>query len=528
MTLRSLLVLPVAVTLSLSVLLAGCSRSPDTNNAAPADNANTFHILAASELKDLEPDLTQSAQAVGVSIKIDYAGSLEMVDRINAHEPFDAILPASSAYPMLALNDKPKAQDKLFYSKIALGVKTSKAQQLGWITTPPTWAKVVNAVQSGQFRYGMTNPIASNSGMSALFALTLASAGKADNLQASDIKKSVLQQFLKGQALTAGSSGWLADTYIQEQNRLDGLINYEAVLMRLNQQPQLQDKLSLIYPQDGVISADYPLMLLNDAHRTDYQKLVARFKAPAFQTVIAQRFLRPANPAVKSQLPATSATELSYPNQLSTIDAVLTAYQQDSKKPSTTIYVLDTSGSMEGARMSDLKHALNYLTGLNATSLTERLTRFQPREQLIFLPFSSEVKTAQTLVIDPKQPDVQRQAISTLVNQLYADGGTALYDALDQAVQIALLKQHANPEQIVSIVLMTDGVQTEGQSFAQWQAQSLPRLQSQHAPIRIFPILFGEAPTDELSTIAQESRGKTFESRQDNLSKAFRDIRAYQ
>ena len=528
-TKKSSLMLSVSVGLSLSLLISGCNRSNDTPASASKDDANTVHILAASELKTLEPDLTRSAKAAGVDIDIRYAGSLEMVDRINAHEPFDAILPASGAYPMLALISPPKAQDKLFYSKVAFGIKTSKAKQLGWLTTAPTWTQIVSAVDSGKLHYAMTNPIASNSGMSALFSLTMASAGKADNLDDKDIKKDVLQQFLSGQTLTAGSSGWLADTYVQEQQRLDGLINYEAVLMRLNQQPQLTDKLSLIYPQDGVISADYPLMLLNEAHRADYQKLVSQWKSTAFQTIVAQQFLRPANPAVKSLVPATSATELSFPSQLATIDAVLTAYQQDSKKPSTTIYVLDTSGSMRDERMADLKSALNYLTGLNANSLTERLTRFQPREQIIFLPFSSEVQALQTIVINQQHPEVQRQAIQRLVGQLRADGGTALYDALDQAVELALTKQRAQPNHIVSIVLMTDGQQTEGQSYQNWQARSLQHLQQQQlAPIRIFPILFGEAPTDELSSIAQQTRGKTFESRQDTLSKAFRDIRAYQ
>lgn len=44
--------------------------------------------------------------------------------------------------------------------------------------------------------------------------------------------------------------------------QLNGIINYESVLMQLNQGGKLQEKLALIYPSEGVISADYPLMLL--------------------------------------------------------------------------------------------------------------------------------------------------------------------------------------------------------------------------------------------------------------------------
>jgi len=56
------------------------------------------------------------------------------------------------------------------------------------------------------------------------------------------------------------------------------------------------DQLRIVHPRDGVISADYPLMLLAEARRADYDKLVQAFKAVAFQRdALPPAFLRPSN-----------------------------------------------------------------------------------------------------------------------------------------------------------------------------------------------------------------------------------------
>ena len=57
--------------------------------------------------------MEQAATAAGVPLKLSYAGTLEMVERINAGEQYDAILPPNGAYPALALANKPLAREKL-------------------------------------------------------------------------------------------------------------------------------------------------------------------------------------------------------------------------------------------------------------------------------------------------------------------------------------------------------------------------------------------------------------------------------
>jgi Ca-activated chloride channel family protein len=118
---------------------------------------------------------------------------------------------------------------------VALGVKVPVLQKLGWDKAPPTWADIARAAAQGRLRYGMTNPASSNTGMSALFAVASAVAGKTEDLDAREVNAKVLKDFLSGQKLTAGSSGWLAEAFEREPGAVDALVNYEAVILRLNE-----------------------------------------------------------------------------------------------------------------------------------------------------------------------------------------------------------------------------------------------------------------------------------------------------
>ena len=76
------------------LLLAACSGGANhaptsgaaTNTSSPGASTAELRILAGSELKELEPDILRAAHAAGVNLSLSYAGTLEMVDRVNAGE----------------------------------------------------------------------------------------------------------------------------------------------------------------------------------------------------------------------------------------------------------------------------------------------------------------------------------------------------------------------------------------------------------------------------------------------------------
>lgn len=506
--------------------LGGCGKKEEPAAAAAAPAGRAFKVLAGSEVRDLEPALKAAAAGVGVDLQLSYAGTLDIVERINAGEAFDAMLPANGAYPSLALTSKALAREKLFYSRVALGVKQGKAQALGWNKQAPSWSEIAKAAGSGQLRFAMTNPTSSNTGMSALFAVASAVAGKTEDLTVQEVDGAVLKSFLSGQKLTAGSSGWLAEAFIKDPSALDAMINYEAVILRANEKLSAADKLTLIYPKDGVISADYPLMLLAEARRDDYTKLVGALKATAVQSQLsAQEFVRPAvaEAALGPGMPTTSVVELSFPNRLDVIDAVLGAYQGEWRRPATSIFVLDISGSMKGDRMEAMRAALKILAGADASSASARYTRFQSRENVVLIAFSDRVEPAVRVSFDPKALDASRKQVLAYADGLNTKGGTGIYAALLQAQSLAAEEQKKDPNRYVSVVLLTDGENTAGPDLNEFKAK-----QGAGTPVRIFPILFGEASNAEMTTLAQLTGGRVFDGRKSALSLVFKDIRGYQ
>ena len=509
-----------------ALALAGCGKREEPAAAAPQPAAKVFSVLAGSEVRDIEPLLLKAAQDAGITLKLSYAGTLDIVERVNGGERFDAILPASGAYPALALAAKPLAREKLFYSRVALGVKTVKLKALGWDRRAPTWADIARAAGGGQLRYAMTNPASSNSGMSAVFAVASAVAGKTEDLSAQEVDAKVLTAFLAGQKLTAGSSGWLADAFVKAPGDLDAMVNYEAVILRANAKLAPADQLTLVYPQDGVISADHPLMLLAEARRADFAKLVTAFKAPAFQRdASATGFLRPSvqDVPLPAGLADAVAVELSFPNRLEVIDAVLGAYQGQWRRPATSIFVLDVSGSMQGERLEAMRAALKVLAGAEASTASARYARFQSRERVVLIAFSDRVEAPVVVDFAPDALDAARRKVLAFADALAVKGGTGIYAALLQAQAIADRERALDANRFVSVVLLTDGENNVAPDLAAFRSKLAPG-----AEVRTFPILFGEASNAEMASVAEASGGRVFDGRKSSLAVVFKEIRGYQ
>jgi Ca-activated chloride channel family protein len=531
--LRALARLAAAAAAGALLLAAtGCGRHRDADpqtRAVPASahgGAAPFSILAGSELKELEPAIVAAGHDAGVEVRLSYAGTLDIVERVNAGERFDAILPPNGAYPVLALEAKPLARDKLFYSRVALGVKPAALAALGWDRKPPSWADIAQAAGAGRLRYAMTNPTSSNTGMSALFAVASASAGKSEDLAVQDVDERTLKAFLAGQKLTAGSSGWLADAFVQAPAALDAMVNYEAVILRANAKLAPADRLTLVYPRDGMISADYPLMLLNAERRDAYAALVAALKAPAFQRdALAPAFIRPSNPDVAPApaLPRDAVAELSFPNRLDVIDAVLSAYQAQWRRPATSIFVLDVSGSMRGPRLQAVRAALKVLAGADASSASARYAAFQHRERIVLLPFDDKVDAPTWVRFDGADVEAARARVRAVADGLEARGGTAIFSAIATAEELARDELRKDPDRFVSIVLLTDGESNAGLSLKDFRERY-----AGSTPARVFPILFGEGNPAEMQALALLSGGREFDGRHASLALVFKDIRGYQ
>jgi Ca-activated chloride channel family protein len=518
----------VAIVL-LAAVAAGCAQATST----PSQPANTINVLAGSELKDLAPLFPQIERATGYNLAMTYTGTLAGAESIVNGNRSDLAWFASSKYLNLLQGSTGRilTQQPIMLSPVILGVKDSTARRLNWANNPAvTWRDIALAAKNGDFHFAMTDPSSSNSGFSALVGVASAFAGSGNALTTADVNAPELTDFFSGQTLTAGSSGFLADSYVRSQDTLDGIVNYESVLLSLNAGGKLHEKLDLVYPKEGIITADYPLMLLNSAKRSAYDKLVAYLRTPAVQNqIMTTTSRRPAVPevALDSRFPSQLLVELPFPGSLDVVNALLLAYQNQIRLPSHPVFVLDLSGSMAGDRLDSLKKALTNLTGLD-TSLTGQFARFRAREEITIITFSSQVLDDRTFAIndpDPNGPDMS--ALRNYVNSLQAGGATAIYDALEEAYHVAGTAKAADPNRFYSIVLMTDGENNsgrDGNQFLQDYRHFSPGAQA----IKTFTVLFGEASPQELQNIANVSGGAVFDSRTAPLSDVFKEIRGYQ
>lgn len=519
--------------------LAACSSGSDssTGNDDGTLPANAFTILAGSELKDVDTQLgDEIRKATGIEIRFSYAGTLDAIDQLNAGERFDAVWVSHGKY--LAMNPDLKArivaQDKIMLSPVILGVKRSKAVALGWDRNDPTWKDIADAASAGTFTFGMTNPTSSNTGFTAVIGIAAALASNPDALTEADVANPALKAFFQGQRMTAGSSGWLADAYAADPSKVDGIINYESVILSLNASGKLSEPLVPVYPKEGIITADYPLMLLNSGKRAEFDRLVAYLRSSAFQTTLSAATLRrPVNAESQAaaSIPKRTLIELPFPGQPQVINGLLDAFLADVRVPSTSRYVLDLSGSMDDeGRIGQLKAAMNTLAGGDAGSLSSRYARFQNRERIGVIPFNREPMP--TLMFDmgttAEENSATLASIKTAVEQMQPDGGTAIYDSVQRAMtELAAEKRAETTPRYYTIVLMTDGENTDGKDLndlLRWREMQDDAVKS----IRVFPIVFGNADADEMKSLAEATGGKAFEAKPGALAKVFKDIRGYQ
>ncbi len=519
--------IPVAflAILFLGVQLA-CGLAPGGNKAS------VLTVLAGSELKDLEPLFGDIRRNTGVELQMTYTGTLDGTERLIDGEQTDLAWFSHAKYLNLIQEAKSRvlAQEKIMLSPVVLGVKQSKAEAWGWVDNPNlTWKEIVEKAGSGELHYAMTNPASSNSGFTALVGAAAALSGSGDALQAADIDKvnDQLSEFFKGQALTAGSSGWLADQYVLEQDHLDGIINYESVLLALNKSGKLHESLYLIYPKEGILTADYPLLLINEDKRDAYNRLVEYLRTPEFQKKMMELTLRrPVIPDVplSSDFPDRLLVELPFPNNREVVDKLLFAYLDKQSVPPHAFFVLDVSGSMEGERLDSLIDAMNRLTGTD-TSLTGQFARFRDRERVTILTFNDQIQDQQDFEVTLSQPESIR-AIRDFVNSLYADGKTAIFSTLKEAYTLAIQARQQDPNRYYSIVLMSDGENTAGESLRDFT--SFYKSSPQAVNIKTFVILFGEADVKDMQSIADLTGGRLFDARSTPLNEIFKEIRGYQ
>lgn len=524
---------PLVLSLVTALLATGCGT------ATPADEPNALRMLASTELRDLEPMLADIEEATGVTLKLEYDTAAGVSDKL-IHQvdlrttDYDLAWPASDRLLHLRLDEAGSRirSESIMTSPVVLGVKQSVAGRLGWAKgTRVTWADIANKAGAGELTFGMTDPTASHSGLAAVLGTASAFTTKDAGLRAGDVDQVRLTNLFAGQSIVAGSADWLVQTFVREQQGIDGLINDESVIASLNVSGKLAEPLEMIYPAGGIVTANYPLLLMNGQHSAEYQRVLDYLRSDAAQQEMTEQTLRrPVNPAVQPdpRLPQADLAELTFPNSRIVTDELVNAYRNRARRPVHTIFVLDYSKGMDGERIGRLRSAFNTLSGTNPAAKQNPDLAVPPptKEKVTVLRFADGILDERTVSVDtPESP--ARAEIINHVNSTAFGPNSGIWSALEQGYQRAAEFIATDPNYLVSVVLITDGENNAGISLDDFlnRYQQFP---NNVQKVRTFAIRVGEANALELAKAANSTGGQSVDTNPGSLSQIFTELRSYQ
>lgn len=508
------------------ILLAACGPKQTTE----------FKFVAGSENTVLEPIVQDFCRDQGMKCSFDYKGSLDIGAMLapGAQADVDVVWPAASLWvDLFDTSRKVKDLRSVSQSPVVLGVRLSKAKELGWTDHPVSTNDIVEAVRKGKLKFLMTSATQSNSGASAYLAMLAVLVGKNDVLQPSDLDDPKLQDKIKvllsGVERSSGSSGWLKDLFLAKRadgSEFDAMWNYEAVIKEANDELAKTggEKLWAVYPSDGVFVADSPLGFIDRGRGAEvevlFNKLQDYLHSPDVQAKIAATGRRIAlaggTTAPKPEPdwnfdPSRLVTSIRSPAP-DVISHALTLYQESLRRPSITAFCLDYSGSMSGAGENQLKDAMHFV--LSPEEASQALIQWTPKDKIKIIIFTDAIED----MTDGTGAKDSQSSLLQFVNDHRAGGGTDMYKCLEQA-ESWINGQPDRDAYLPAILVMTDG-KSDG------DAGGFQRLWSGNPAIPIFSITFGDADETQLDALAKLSRARVFDGKKD-LRAAFRAARGY-
>ena len=184
------------------------------------------------------------------------------------------------------------------------------------------------------------------------------------------------------------------------------------------------------------------------------------------------------------------------------------------RKPADILLVLDTSGSMNDEnRLARAKDGLEVF-----------FDQIAPQDSVGLVTFSDVIRPL--LPIRPfkdARPELERT-----VRDLFADGGTAFYDATAEAYDS--MRRDAGDERINAVVLLTDGEDTDSTTSPDALVQRLREGSEGAGQVRVFTIAYSagaEGAAEALKEIAQASGGQAYESDTDDIESVYRSISSF-
>lgn len=493
---------------------------------------NTFKLISSTENKDIENELKKFAKNEGINLEIDYAGTIDIMQKLNKGEEYDAVWASNSIWLYMLDSTKVKTSNSKSTSinPVVFGITKQKAEELGFVNKDIYTKDIVDAIKNGKLKFSMSNPTQTNTGATAYLGLLTTLAGNPEVLRENNLEdenlKNDLTSLFTGLERSSGSEDFLEELFLK--GNYEAVVTYEFSIINMNKKlvAQGKDPLYILYPVDGVSISDSPLAYIKQGNREKeefFKKLQSYVLSDEGQKILASNGRRTWYGGVKSDVDQTIFNKdwgidttkyivpLKYPNT-EIIKKALSMYQTELRKPVHTVFCLDYSGSMSGKGYTQLKEAMDYI--LDEQKASQDMLQFASKDKITIIPFNGKV-------IDVWNTDngVNTKELIEKISTLKPSGSTNIYDTSKTALEE--LKNDDLNTYNVSVILMTDGMSNVG-SYAEF-SEYYNRLGKS---IPVYSIMFGDAYEYQLDEIAQITNAKIFDGKTD-LLQAFKEVRGY-
>ena len=522
-----ILLIVLGIYIAYAILHTEITENNGNNEVSYSDSV--FSLITTPENKVFETTLEKFARKNTFELSITYADNLDIVDKLNSGEKYDAVWASNSIWLDMLDSNKVSTSDSKSTSvtPIVIGIKNSKAEELGLKNKQVRMRDLLSLIKEGKLKFSMANPITTNSGAASYLNILSTLAGNPDVLTSEHLKSSKLQEDLKsfftGLVRTSGDEDFLNKSFIDGD--YDAAITYEASIININKELEKSKKetLYVIYPVDGVSICDSPLVYINnrnDKKKKIFQELQSYILSDDGQDILLNLGRRTWYGGVTDKAPSDTfkkewgidttkyISPIKYPSE-SVIKEALELYQTKLRKPVHVVFCLDYSGSMSGNGIKTLKEAMEYILSDEAK---KSMIQFTGEDKIDVIAFGTHVR-----LLGSAKGNNTKELLNK-INNNSLDGATSLYPAASEAIE--MLKTESDSYN-TSVILMTDGVGNMG-TFEELQRVYL----SINKEIPIYSITFGDAEENQLEKMAKLSNGKVFDGKSD-LVKAFKTVRGY-
>lgn len=122
------------------------------------EKSNEFKLISSTENSDLEGILKSFATKNDIDLTIEYAGTIDIMDKLNSGEKYDAVWASNSIWLyMLDSKVAVKNSKSTSINPVVFAIKKSKAQELEFINKDVYTKDILNAIQAGKLKFNMAS-----------------------------------------------------------------------------------------------------------------------------------------------------------------------------------------------------------------------------------------------------------------------------------------------------------------------------------------------------------------------------------